>query len=1055
MAGPGRMSVDLSISDTLPISETYEAREQERTRAYLEGIHGPIPIDATEEGLAKSADAAAEKGGKRGLTPNAESTSEAVRATSEAQQITDDNTPQAAEGLARLLGFKDMKDARSKLSAGIGIGDAMKFTDVPGNVGEALSRAQAQSFGLPDDLVESIATAGGLASVLFPTPGGAGKVAKALKGAKAKVVEVAPDLRERVIKALKDQRGALGPGPEAASGAGTTAAKVDPGAEALRDLAKRYTADVAKQRRGVRSHEEAMAEAEALKRSGMTLDDVRALMPGAALNDAEAVATILHLEESGRTLKALAKQVMDGDETALTPMLTQLYLHAQIDPQRLGVIAESGRTLSVMNDPVSGLNAFLKQFEELLAGGQGLTPTRVAELIASFKTPEDLVKVARKITQPGALDAIYEYWINSLLSGPQTHTGNLGAGVLTTMWAPYERFMSALLDPGQLTGNRGVYYGESFVMLYGGLEGAKDGFRLVGKQIAEESKQLSGRPAKFVAQAFGPDKLEHAPAITKALVAQVGLNPEGAIGGAVDYLGSLIRASGRALMTEDTFVKAVNYRMELRAGAYRDAAAQGLRGKEFAKAVASTIKDPPPAIKTRAEQFALTNTLNREFEDLSAAGTYGLHAGEIGSGVAHILNAVPLGRVIGPFIRVAANDLHWASERTPILNLISDTLRADLFSGNPARRAEALGKIGAGATASALIATYAATPIDAENPMAYMTMITGEGPRDPGQRAALVRLGWQPYSGWNFYSKEYLSFRRLAPVGTILGIVATTTEMIGQLSEQGKKELAQATAIATGKSMWSKSFLHGLSEFFDAMEGDLQDFDRFFQSLARTGVPVGVRQLTRELDPIKRDMDSLFDHWRSGLPGYDGPAEVNLWGDEVMFSGGLGPDIASPIYTSRVKPDEVDEWLIRNEVTFGRTPRAVGPRPPGDTKWVPGEGDKPVKITKEERHRLAVLIGKGGDAGSIGLDLGVLENQPPLKDVIRKLITGPGTDGPGGSRADMVRSVVHDRKAMAIMQLRRESPDLDDELKRREKQRIQNKIPQAPAFAPGLVIPGR
>jgi hypothetical protein len=248
--------------------------------------------------------------------------------------------------------------------------------------------------------------------------------------------------------------------------------------------------------------------------------------------------------------------------------------------------------------------------------------------------------------------------------------------------------------------------------------------------------------------------------------------------------------------------------------------------------------------------------------------------------------------------------------------------------------------------------------------------------------------------------------------------------------------------------MLSKTFLTGLSDFLDSMEGSQQDINRFFNGLARSGVPAIVRQTTRQLDPIRKDVDTLFDHWRSGLPGYGGPAVHNLWGDEVVLSGGLGPDMVSPLYTSDLKQDPVTDWLIKNQVVISGAPKAVGATAAGETPYMRTEAEKPVKLTKEERQRLQVLIGKGGQAPNDYGDLGPLAGAPTLKEAIGEIIAGPGTDTAGGSKASMIQSLVNQRKRAAIQQLRRESPELDRELTRREKKQLEQKTGQPVSQGP-------
>jgi len=624
-------------------------------------------------------------------------------------------------------------------------------------------------------------------------------------------------------------------------------------------------------------------------------------------------------------------------------------------------------------------------------------------------------------------DMLYEAWINALLSGPQTHVANSLSNAVVAAYAPVERFLAAAFDVDALAGQRSVYFGESAAMVYGVLEGFKDMLRLGLKEFGE----------------FGPTKIERTPAITARAF---GLNPETTVGGAVDFFGAIIRTPGKALQKEDELFKGFGYRMQLNALAYREAATEGLSGSAFWKRVRDLKREPDKyGLAASAQDFALTQTFTREFDDLGKLGGLGRAA----RGFAE--NVPIFGRTILPFTRTPTNLVHYASERVPVLAFLSDTIRADLKVGGE-RRALAAGKLAGGLMIGEVLRRYAMAPIAPEQPTPYMTLVTGEGPKDARMKAQLRSMGWQPYSVWNPLTKTYVSYNRLEPFGTILGITVSGQEILGQLNEVGALEVLQAAMIATQKAMISKTFLTGLRDFLDAMEGDERDFKRFFDSLARSGVPALARQTMRTLDPIRKDVDTLYDHWRSGLPNYDGPPVHNLWGDPIILPPGFGIDGISPLYSSEVTPDRVTEWMIRTRVVVPRSPRAVGPTPeaPGETPYIRTEAEKPVKLTLEERQRLSVLIGKGERAPSLGVP--ILPMGAALKDEIARVIDGPGTEGVGGSKADRVLQRVYARRRQAIEQLRRESPLLDQELTRRERLVIEQKT-RGPA-APPPAVPG-
>ena len=78
-----------------------------------------------------------------------------------------------------------------------------------------------------------------------------------------------------------------------------------------------------------------------------------------------------------------------------------------------------------------------------------------------------------------------------------------------------------------------------------------------------------------------------------------------------------------------------------------------------------------------------------------------------------------------------------------------------------------------------------------------------------------------------------------------------------------------------------------------------------------------------------------------------------------------------------------------------------------------------------------------------GVQTCALPISPPLKDQVRGIITGPGTDGPDGSRADLVRRVHNIQRRLAVDQLRQESPDLGAAMDEKLRERIQRKVPSS------------
>ena len=751
----------------------------------------------------------------------------------------------------------------------------------------------------------------------------------------------------------------------------------------LAELGAEYEGAVAAQRRGTRTHAEAAADAEGL---GMTLDDVRTLMPGTAMNDQEAVAVVKVLAESGERLKALATTAKTGDPAAVRDFLSALYTHAQVDPKRLGVLAEAGRTLSVLNEPISGLNQFLAQFQRLFQDARrGITPQRLAEMVDAFQTPQQLAVFARQLAKPGWTDAVMEAWINGLLSNPATHAVNALSNSLMALWAVPERALAAQFGAG-------VAKGEATALLYGMAGGFEDALRLAGRAFRE------GAPTS------GLSKIELRPkAITRELV-----DASGAWGRAVDVLGEVVRLPGRLLISSDEFFRVVAYRGELRAQAFREgvraANSEGLTGaaraRRAAEVMVEVLNDPPLSVREAAERFGSVQTFTEQL-------------GKFGSALLQARDAHPAARVAVPFLQTPANLARQAVQRTP-LGLLSRSVWEDITAGG-ARADLAKAKLALG---SAVMATAGL--------LSAQGLITGGGPKDENLRRELRNTGWQPYS--LKLGDTYVAYNRLDPVGMILGLAADAADVLGQVDEIDGEDLAVALSVAVAKNITSKTWLKGLSETVNAVSDPDRYSAKMIRNLAGTAIPFTslVAQVERTVDPTLREARTVLDHVRSRIPGLSEtlPPRRNLFGEPIVLGGGLGPDLVSPLYVSRAREEPVSEELVRNDLSIAMPPKTIAR----------------IELTPEEYDRFVVLAGSELTIGGLGL-------KARLERVIASPAYRAATDGPDGGQALMFRRWVHAYRALAERQVLREFPDLGasvEAARRASRQKIQRPAPAPP-----------
>jgi hypothetical protein len=87
---------------------------------------------------------------------------------------------------------------------------------------------------------------------------------------------------------------------------------------------------------------------------------------------------------------------------------------------------------------------------------------------------------------------------------------------------------------------------------------------------------------------------------------------------------------------------------------------------------------------------------------------------------------------------------------------------------------------------------------------------------------------------------------------------------------------------------------------------------------------------------------------RARLPGYskDLPPRRNIWGEVIVLSGGLGPDLASPLYSKRVVPDPATDEVVNTGSRLSFPERKIGV-----LELKPFEYDRLLELTGKVAHR--------------------------------------------------------------------------------------------------------
>ncbi|WP_019882345.1 MULTISPECIES: hypothetical protein [unclassified Methylophilus] len=646
-------------------------------------------------------------------------------------------------------------------------------------------------------------------------------------------------------------------------------------------------------RRGVVSHEQTKTESEKYG-----VDELIGRKPSEAWNAAQLTAGRDILLELGSRISKSADNIKNGNPSVedMLQFRQMLAQHSAVQNQLQGAVAEAGRALNIMKTvsaPTGRLRSqqMLESLDSL--GGDDATRKLAEMVLDAGGDPLKLARVTRKGLFARTTDAVTEVWINGLLSNPKTHVVNVTSNALTSLMQVPERLTAGLIRSA--VGGEGVELGEAGAQVYGMLAGMRDGLKAfaqtarTGEPTDMMTKLETGNRKAFTSSNFGID--ESSPT-----------------GKALDLLGEhYVRLPGRMLLAEDELFKAIGYRQELQAQAYRQVKREGLTGEAADQRMADLVNEPTMEMHNAAE----TNARYVTFSDSLRGENWVQSVGQAGQKLSNI----PLGKFVLPFIRTPSKIAEYTLERTP-LALTMKNVRDDIAVGG-AKRDLAIAKMGLGGTVSALVAAESSSG-----------RITGGGPSDPKSREVLKATGWQPYS--ILLDGKYYAYNRLDPVGSMIGSAADAVDILKYSDGDSETEhVAAAVALGFANNMLSKTYMQSLASLLDVLgdtdnekkatawlSGQAASFEPGWLNFLRQAQDETIRQPNKSTDPLAMTID-LMKNRTPGL-SMEIPPKTDIWGEPVIAEAGA----FSPVSISSQKEDKEAEEVFNNQVNVNK-PSAI------------------------------------------------------------------------------------------------------------------------------------
>jgi len=771
--------------------------------------------------------------------------------------------------------------------------------------------------------------------------------------------------------------------------------------------------------------------------------------PGEAASSEDLVAGIIGLDAIMRdTAKAwdAAAQLPAGPErdAATTRAMQLMNLEAQIAANISGATSEAGRALYTARTlQQSGLPNASERMTQLYGLENAQDVEHLGRLYMALPSPNQKAQFVQKGLVARGTDAVIEIWINSILTSPVTHMVNIagnasfmGLRVLETMGAAgVGRIRSAV------TGNaERVRMREALAQLSGIQQGWLDALLVAGRTGFTEE------PTDFVSKIDVRNRRAIGTTGDPRVVLQE-IRDGNYVAAAVNTFGITQRMGGRALLAEDEFFKGIGYRMTLHQRAEIDAATaydEALNGGKtveeareiYANRKADILMNPPMDIAVDAKEAARVMTFQGDLD-----GTLG----KLQGAMTH-----PIVKMFVPFFKTPSNVMREAFIRTP-LGVLAPSVRKSLKAGG--READmAISRI---ATGSAIMGSFGALAMglygeDNE------TVVLGAGPTDPQARAAMQRMGLQPYS-INIKQEDgtykSITYSRFDPVSGVLAMAADYA-YYAQHEENSDwlDGVATAAVLSISEYALQMPFLQGVQELGAALmnpdptvrsEQLTKLFAEKFASAGLSVVPTvssftaGIERLQ---DPAARSTDlppgkvpftnmDITDAptWAKGFysalqkakarnPFFneDLPKDLNEWGEVRMQGTGAGWEFWSPVRITNSKYSAVDQEMMSLGDGISRTPKKING----------------VELNRDQRLRWITLTNQMDAMGRMPDNEGYDPTTTLLPILNEMIFTNEYQMLPDkAEKMNAIRDEVSDARTRAKNRLRQEFLDLDEKIK--------------------------
>lgn len=661
-------------------------------------------------------------------------------------------------------------------------------------------------------------------------------------------------------------------------------------------------------------------------------------------------------------LDGLLAKVADGSATPTElAEATQAVAFSNVVQQSVkGYQTNIAQSLAVMRMPrTSGpdVATIIEQF------GNQTDIVKFAQAYLDVKTADGKADLIRSMAQGNAWEKMFGVYVNGLLSRPSTQVKNFLSNTLFLPYRMVERGAAAGL--GKLRTAVGVgtddayQFAELPAMLGSTPIAVRNGWELAKHSFATGVPKGWSDPSKIARQQSRMELFNYKADDSLLSAGLKGLN----------YMTTL---PGRMLMTSDEFFKGINYTYELSAEAtrtgilaYDDALRSGKSVDDAltaqAAAVDNFLLEPPEYIAGLAETGTFTQRLTGAMGEFQAMTTPN-------SAAKFVL------RTQVPFISTPVNVIGESLARTPFAPFTRTFWDSMKAGGKEADMA--ITKVGMGSAAMYTFSEFATS-----------NKVTGSGPGDKGNREAMVRQGWQPYSivldfdgideevrqklskfpkavsygSGDYAGKVFISYQGLEPVGALMAMASDYADYARYEQDDSRLNAYVGGAVfGLANYIMESPFLQGISNMATLIGGNVpntrQNLIRQINGLTEFATTAALKtfqplsgaatSVKEQVDPYRRDyqlnpnapagmkgvLDALNKH-RANTPGLseDMPPMLNMFAEPVEHEFAW-----SPLRMRAGKNDPINQALIQLHPNLTMPTRTIS------SKDVATDGGAPI-----------------------------------------------------------------------------------------------------------------